>query len=83
MDISHSALILRFAIGFAMAWPFLIVPTLVSLFKKLPKSENGTEAENGGRRLFVSYIAMHTQAMRPPNVCLSDAAVLSSLRRAA
>jgi hypothetical protein len=84
MDILHSAFIFRFVIGFAMACPFLIIPAVVSLFKKRPKVENTTETRDGqGPRIVVSAHGTQREQANQPKGFAPDSALASPPRRAA
>ncbi len=85
MDILHSAFIFRFVIGFAIACPFLIMPAVVSLFKKRPKVENTTETRDDQRPRIVASApgTQRVQASRQPKGFAPDSALTSPPRRAA
>ena len=85
MDLMHRWALLRLLIVFVMACPFLIVPVLISLFKKHADAENCAETvPDQGARIDMSGLG--TWSKRADNQSRSfhsDEAVTPAHRRAA
>jgi hypothetical protein len=85
MDLGHSWLLLRALIILAIACPFLIFPALLSLRKKRPDPDNGTEARaHQSTRFAISGLGTwRTQADSRSQHAASNGAVSTTPRRAA
>ena len=85
VDLLHSWWLLRLLFVFLLACPFLIIPVLLSFFKKQPDAEDRTEAPAaGGSRVGISGRGTwNTQADGRSQSSKADGALSPIERRAA